>query len=202
MSGNLRVVRVVARRARTPVALAEPEARREAVDAVLPVAQLVAVARAAELVRLVEADHRAVGQVQLVDVVLACGSGSTSPSACRGARTFCVWNSVSLRSRASGVRVAWQREHGYVGRSGSRARRVTPPDAAGGGWSVWRRAGSSPMLHDAKRSARSEAATRALGRREPADHRAAHRATHMPSLGRRDLRDAKRRARRAAAARG
>ena len=114
-------------------------------------------ARAAELVGLVEADQRAVGEVQLVDVVLACGSGSTSPSASRGASTFCVWNSVSLRSRGSGVRSAWQREQGYVGRSGFRGSMETRPVAPARGAIVCRRARLSPMLHAAADERREHA---------------------------------------------
>ena len=79
-----RAVGIVASRARAARAVAQPVARGQAVDAGLPVAQLVAVAGAAELVGLVEA-RRACRRTGEGDRCRPwCGSGSTSRRASRG----------------------------------------------------------------------------------------------------------------------
>ena len=66
---ELGVVRVVARWAGAALAVSEPEAGREPVNARAPVAEFVSVAGAAKLVGFVEAHSGAVGQVEVVDVV-------------------------------------------------------------------------------------------------------------------------------------
>src|ERR1019366_6899014 len=68
--GKAGAMRIVAGRARTARAIAQPESGRQTVDPRAPFAELVAVAGAAELVSFVEADERAVGQMKLVDRVL------------------------------------------------------------------------------------------------------------------------------------
>ena len=182
---EVRAVRIVARRARAARALAEPEARGEAVDAGLPVAQLVAVAGAAQLVGLVERDQRPVGQVEPVDVVFRMAA--VAPAAERPVVEDLLrvkLGELALVRVGRAVRGGSASRGTWAGWAGAprptRCRTGPALDAV-----VWSRCGSSPIPHATRPRAQSKRRALAIHQRLSNAHapgRAAQRARPRESF--------------------